>query len=177
MRSAISKSTANFDALIAKYDLRVLYYQSYGAESIKTFKSSPDAWAQMMIQLAYYKFYNINRPTYESASTRKFQLGRTETCRVVSDESVAWCKAMEDPSVGDEKCLELGRKALQAHVKYIMEASDGKGVDRHLFGLKKFLGAGDEVPALYTDPAFAYSSHWFVSSSQLSSEYTNGYGW
>lgn len=176
-RSAITKAESNFDALIAKYDLRILYYQSYGAESIKTFKSSPDAWAQMMVQLAYYKFYNINRPTYESASTRKFQLGRTETCRVVSEESVAWCKAMEDPDVSNEQCLELGRRALQAHVKYIMEASDGKGVDRHLFGLRKLLSPEDEVPALYTDPAFSYSSHWFVSSSQLSSDYTNGYGW
>ena len=177
VRSAITKAESNFDALIAKYNLRILYYQSYGAESIKTFKSSPDAWAQMMIQLAYYKFYNISRPTYESASTRKFQLGRTETCRVVSEESVAWCKAMEDPDVSNEQCLELGRRALQAHVKYIMEASDGKGVDRHLFGLRKLLSPEDGVPALYTDPAFSYSSHWFVSSSQLSSEYTNGYGW
>jgi carnitine O-acetyltransferase len=84
---------------------------------------------------------------------------------------------MEDPDVGNELCLELGRKALQAHVKYIMEASDGKGVDRHLFGLRKLLGPEDEVPALYKDPAFSYSCHWFVSSSQLSSEYTNGYGW
>ena len=131
----------------------------------------------MMIQLAYYKFYNVNRPTYESASTRKFQLGRTETCRSVSEESVAWCKAMEDPSTSNEKCLELGKKALQAHVKYILEASDGKGVDRHLFGLKKLLGPEDEIPAIFKDPVYSYSGRWFLSTSQLSSEYTNGYGW
>jgi carnitine O-acetyltransferase len=33
------------------------------------------------------------------------------------------------------------------------------------------------VPSLYKDPAFSYSSTWFISSSQLSSEYFNGYGW
>lgn len=33
------------------------------------------------------------------------------------------------------------------------------------------------MPALYKDPAFSYSSTWFISSSQLSSEYFNGYGW
>lgn len=43
--------------------------------------------------------YGKSRPTYESAATRKFQLGRTETCRSVSEESVAWCKAMNDPTV------------------------------------------------------------------------------
>jgi carnitine O-acetyltransferase len=63
------------------------------------------------------------------------------------------------------------------HVKYISDAADGKGVDRHLFGLKKLLGDGEEVPAIFTDPAFAYSSKWYLSSSQLSSEYFNGYGW
>ena len=177
VQSAITKSETRFDNLVTEFDLRVMLYQGYGADTIKTFKSSPDAWAQMMIQLAYYKFYGVSRPTYESASTRKFQLGRTETCRSVSDESVAWCKAMEDPSVSNQQCLELGRKAIQAHVKYIMEASDGKGCDRHLFGLKKLLSPDDEVPALYKDPAYSYSSHWFLSTSQLSSEYTNGYGW
>jgi carnitine O-acetyltransferase len=177
VQSAITKSEKRFDNLVTEFDLRVMLYQGYGADIIKTFKSSPDAWAQMMIQLAYYKFYGVSRPTYESAATRKFQLGRTETCRSVSDESVAWCKAMEDPSVSNEQCLELGQKALNAHVKYIMAASDGKGCDRHLFGLKKLLSPGDEVPALYKDPAFSYSSHWCMSTSQLSSEYTNGYGW
>jgi len=177
VQSAITKSEKRFDELVTEFDLRVMLYQSYGSDIIKTFKSSPDAWAQMMIQLAYYKFYGVSRPTYESAATRKFQLGRTETCRSVSDESVAWCEAMEDPSVSNEQCLELGRKAINAHVKYIMEASDGKGCDRHLFGLKKFLSPGDEVPALYKDPAYSYSSHWFLSTSQLSSDYTNGYGW
>jgi len=177
VQSAITKSEKRFDELVTEFDLRVMLYQGYGSDIIKTFKSSPDAWAQMMIQLAYYKFYGVSRPTYESAATRKFQLGRTETCRSVSDESVAWCKAMEDPSVSSEQCLELGRKAINAHVKYIMEASDGKGCDRHLFGLKKLLSPGDEVPALYKDPTYSYSSHWFLSTSQLSSEYTNGYGW
>ena len=175
--SAVAKSEKRFTDLIAAYDLRVMYYQGYGADTIKTFKSSPDAWAQMMIQLAYFKFYNVNRPTYESASTRKFQLGRTETCRSVSEECVAWCKAMEDSSMSNERCLELGRKALVAHVKNIMEASDGKGVDRHLFGLKKLLSPEDEVPTIYKDPAYSFSSHWYLSTSQLSSEYTNGYGW
>jgi carnitine O-acetyltransferase len=33
------------------------------------------------------------------------------------------------------------------------------------------------VPELYKDPAYSYSSTWFISSSQLSSEYYNGYGW
>lgn len=162
---------------IASHELVVQAYQGYGKGLIKKFKSSPDAFVQMVIQLAYFKMYGKNRPTYESASTRKFQEGRTETTRSVSDESVAFCKAHHDPNVSREEVVKLFRAALSQHTKYTLEASDGRGVDRHLFGLKKLLQPGEKLPALYEDPAFAYSSSWYLSTSQLSSEYFNGYGW
>jgi carnitine O-acetyltransferase len=121
--------------------------------------------------------YGKNRPTYESAATRRFQQGRTETCRSVSEDSVAWCRSMADESLDSEARAALFRKAVAAHIEYITAASDGKGVDRHLFGLKRLLEPGQEVPALYQDPAYGYSSSWYLSTSQLSSEYFNGYGW
>jgi len=36
--------------------------------------------------------------TYESAATRQFLLGRTDTIRASSLESLAFCKAMSDPA-------------------------------------------------------------------------------
>lgn len=162
---------------IASHELVVQAYQGYGKGLIKKFKCSPDAYVQMVIQLAYYKMYGKNRPTYESASTRKFQQGRTETTRTVSDESTAFCKAHHDPNVPREEVAKLFRAALAQHTKYTLEASDGRGVDRHLFGLKKLLQPGEKLPAIYEDPAFTYSSSWYISSSQLSSEFFNGYGW
>lgn len=177
LKEDIEAAQRHFDGQIGAHELRVQAYQGYGKGLIKKFKCSPDAYVQMIIQLAYHKFYGKNRPTYESAATRRFQQGRTETCRSVSDESVAFCNAMADASVPAEKCRQLFREALNAHVKYINDASDGRGVDRHLLGLKKCLKEGEELPALYRDPAYAYSSKWFISTSQLSSEYFNGYGW
>ncbi len=173
----IHRAVADHEALIAQHDLRVQAYQGYGKGLIKKFKCSPDAYVQMVIQLAYHKMYGINRPTYESAATRRFQQGRTETCRSVSDESVAFCSAMADPEVPPEECVKAFRDAVDAHVKYITDASDGKGVDRHLFGLKKSLKEGEELPELFKDRAYSYSATWYLSSSQLSSEYFNGYGW
>ncbi|CBX99176.1 similar to carnitine O-acetyltransferase [Plenodomus lingam JN3] len=173
----ITAAQLHFAQQIGAHELRVQAYQGYGKGLIKKFKCSPDAYVQMIIQLAYHKFYGKNRPTYESAATRRFQQGRTETCRTVSDESVAFTAAMADPNATPEQCQKLLRAAIDAHVRYISDASDGRGVDRHLFGLKKCLQAGEPVPALYEDPAYTYSSTWFISSSQLSSEYFNGYGW
>ncbi|RDW92057.1 putative choline carnitine o-acyltransferase protein [Coleophoma crateriformis] len=177
VQGEIEKATKDFIEVIGQHELRVQAYQGYGKGLIKKFKCSPDAYVQMIIQLAYYKMYGINRPTYESAATRRFQQGRTETCRSVSDDSVAFCKAMGNPDIEDKDTVALFRKAVNSHVEYITAASDGKGVDRHLFGLKKLLGTNDELPPIYKDPAYAYSSTWRISSSQLSSEYFNGYGW
>ncbi|KAF1952371.1 acyltransferase ChoActase/COT/CPT [Byssothecium circinans] len=177
LQNDIDAAQQHFTRQFAAHELRVQAYQGYGKGLIKKFKCSPDAYVQMIIQLAYHKFYGKNRPTYESAATRRFQQGRTETCRSVSDESVAFCNAMADHTSSPEHLQQLFRAALNAHVQYISDASDGKGVDRHLFGLKKCLKEGEELPGIYKDPAFTYSSTWFISSSQLSSEYFNGYGW
>ena len=177
VQSEIDRATKDFAEVIGAHELCVQAYQGYGKGLIKKFKCSPDAYVQMIIQLAYYKMYGKNRPTYESATTRRFQQGRTETCRSVSDESVAFCNAICDASIESQTTTDLFHKAVKAHVAYISAASDGKGVDRHLFGLKKLLGPNDEVPTLYKDPAYAYSCKWFISTSQLSSEYFNGYGW
>jgi carnitine O-acetyltransferase len=177
VQNEIDRAVKDFNEVIGVHELRVQSYQGYGKGLIKKFKCSPDAYVQMIIQLAYYKMYGINRPTYESAATRRFQQGRTETCRSVSDESVAFCKAAQEGTLPNEEVVALFRKAINAHVEYITAASDGKGVDRHLFGLKKLIESGEEVPAIYKDPTYAYSSTWRISSSQLSSEYFNGYGW
>ncbi|CAO3611272.1 unnamed protein product [Cunninghamella echinulata] len=177
VKKYLALAEKNFDAAIANHDLTVLYYNSFGKNQIKKFKSSPDAFAQMIIQLAYYKMFGVSRATYEAGMTRKFQRGRTETARSVSSESVAFVKGMEDSSVPNQEKIALLRAALKAQGAYMGQATNNHGCDRHLFGLKNSLRAGEAKPSLFTDPTFAYSSHWFLSTSQLSSEYFDGYGW
>ncbi|MCJ1357568.1 MAG: Carnitine O-acetyltransferase mitochondrial [Icmadophila ericetorum] len=177
VKSEIQRAVSDFETVLSQHELRVQAYQGYGKGLIKKFKCSPDAYVQMIIQLAYHKMYGMNRPTYESAAVRRFQQGRTETCRSVSNESVAFCNAMADPETSPEECIKAFRAAVNAHVEYITAASDGKGVDRHLFGLKKCIKEGEEMPEIFKDPTYGYSSSWYLSTSQLSSEYFNGYGW
>lgn len=180
VQADIDAAVSAHDALIARHELAVQSYQGYGKGLIKKFKCSPDAYVQMIIQLAGFKMFGRSRPTYESAATRRFQQGRTETTRSVSEHSAAFVQAMvgeEADNVSDKDKIALFRKAVDAHIEYISAASDGKGVDRHLFGLKKLLEPGEAVPAIFQDPAFAYSGSWYLSTSQLSSEYFNGYGW
>jgi hypothetical protein len=78
---------------------QVVHFEKYGKDVIKKHKVSPDAWVQMVKQLAYGKMTG-GKPavTYESAQTRKFRLGRTEVIRSASNQSKAFVDAMLDPN-------------------------------------------------------------------------------
>ncbi|KAG0051586.1 hypothetical protein BGZ90_006725 [Linnemannia elongata] len=130
------------------------------------FKASPDAYMQMALQLAYYKQIGQPCATYETGSTRAFRRGRTETIRTLSSDSYAFCKAMEDSSVEPEKKVKLLRAAIAAHSKYQREAANGKGVDRHLMGLRLCLQAG-ETHGLFQEPVFGKSAAFLLSTSGL----------
>jgi carnitine O-acetyltransferase len=92
----VQEAVRNFDKLVAAHELRVLHYDDYGKNFIKQFKTSPDAWAQLVKQLAFYKSKGRPGVTYESAQTRRFQRGRTEVIRAASSQSKAWVDAMVD---------------------------------------------------------------------------------
>lgn len=94
----IADAEKNFDELVGSHELEVLHYEGYGKEHIKAFKASPDAWAQLVKQLAFQKMFGRPGVCYESAQTRKYQLGRTEVIRSASKESKAWAEAMLDPT-------------------------------------------------------------------------------
>ncbi|PWN89572.1 putative carnitine O-acetyltransferase mitochondrial precursor [Acaromyces ingoldii] len=177
VESRIASSIAAFEDLKSKHDLAVLEFSAYGKEAIKKFKCSPDAWVQMCIQVAFYKMFGKPAPTYESAQTRKFKWGRTETIRSCSPESQAFVEAFESGKVSDEEVYELFQKATKQHLSYAASAANGEGVDRHLFGLKKLLQEGEEVPDLYKDEMYAKSSHWLLSTSQISSESFDAWGY
>jgi carnitine O-acetyltransferase len=73
--------------------------------------------------------------------------------------------------------FKLFQQAATRHVQYASWAAAAQGVDRHLFGLKKLLKEGEQLPSLYTDKAFGATNHWELSTSQLSSPYFDGWGY
>ena len=62
-------------------------------------------------------------------------------------------------------------------MQYSARAADGQAVDHHLFGLQKMLAPDEEVPKIYTDKGFDQTSHWELSTSQLSSRFIDGAGY
>ena len=103
--------------------------------------------------------------------------GRTETGRTVSNESKKFVETWTNPKATNEEKVSTFQAAAKQHVAYLSAAADGKGVDRHLFGLKQMLQPNEPVPEIFTDPIFSYSQTWYISSSQVPSEYFQSWGW
>ncbi|EIN09589.1 acyltransferase ChoActase/COT/CPT [Punctularia strigosozonata HHB-11173 SS5] len=157
----------------------------YGKAAIKRFGVSPDSWAQAIIQLAHRRLLSSsdkvpkprNGGTYEAASVRKFHKGRTEAIRVVSSEMDAWVQSMDDAGASaDEKRLML-MNAAKKHVELAKAAGNGHGIDRHMLGLKKSLREGEALPEIFSDPLYARSSYWILSTSAIFSKHFPTYGW
>ena len=87
------------------------------------------------------------------------------------------CLYQISPTRQDSHRADLFKRAVARHLQYATWAADGQGVDRHLFGLKKMLRADEPAPEIYTDPAYSKTSHWELSTSQLSSPFLDGWGY
>uniref|UniRef100_A0A8C7GVR2 Peroxisomal carnitine O-octanoyltransferase n=1 Tax=Oncorhynchus kisutch TaxID=8019 RepID=A0A8C7GVR2_ONCKI len=143
-------------------DLQVVCYAftSFGKAAIKQKKLHPDTFIQLALQLAYYRQHGRLGSCYETAMTRRFYHGRTETMRPCTLEAQNWCHTMLLPAASVS--AEAKRKALllafNKHNKLMAEAQNGKGFDRHLLGL--YLIAKEEglpMPDLFTDPLYSKS--------------------
>ena len=175
-KSQICESEKKFVSLKPNYQLENTVFRGYGKNGIKSMKCSPDAFAQMAIQLAYFKMFGKPCATYESAQTRKYAFGRTETVRSCSVPSSAWVKSMNSGMTKEEQASLL-RAAIQHHTLTMKQAVDANGVDRHLFGLKLCVQKGEPLPKLFTDVAYGRSFHFNLSTSQVANPHFEGYGW
>ena len=176
------------DATVAAFELvdsqaMSFHLTKYGKAAIKRFQTSPDSWAQMIIQLAYARLLRSlgkkrQGGTYESGTTRKFYKGRTEVIRTISSESDAFVESMLDPDAPWSRRKALFREAAKKHIETAKAAGSGQGFDRHLMGLKKVMEKGEVgTVALFDDPVFKRSQHWVLSTSAVFSGIFEAYGW
>lgn len=154
--------------MVEDLDVKVMVFHQFGKTFPKSEKISPDAFIQLALQLAYYRMYGHACATYESASLRMFRLGRTDTIRSTSVDSLKFVQSMDDPNKSDQEKADLLRRATQAHREYTDMAIRGNAIDRHLLGLK--LQAIEDLvsmPELFMDTAYAVAMHFNLSTSQV----------
>ncbi|XP_068191401.1 carnitine O-acetyltransferase [Antennarius striatus] len=183
----IEEAKNKLDILAQDVDMKVTIFDHFGKNVPKAHNLSPDAFIQVMLQLAYHRVYRRCCSTYESASLRMFRLGRTDTIRSASSASAAFVKTFDDPRKQNTEKVDLMVKAIKAHRSYTNMAISGQAIDRHLLGLK--MVAVEEkmtLPEVFTDTAYAKALHFQLSTSQVPSKtdcvmcfgpvVSNGYG-
>ena len=152
-----SRAEAEVFRQAAAHELHVVSSSGYGAADVKKFGVSPDAWAQMAMQLAHYYWRGCFVPTYEPAHARRFVWGRTACIRVVTAESCAWAvsaakaaKSSSGTAVSPEEARVLHsllQRASAAHAANVRACLAGRDIDRHLLGLKMIWREGGAAAA------------------------------
>ncbi|XP_059483056.1 carnitine O-acetyltransferase-like isoform X2 [Neocloeon triangulifer] len=164
----IEQAKTNLDKLVDDLEMYSFAYTGYGKEYIKSQKLSPDSYVQMAIQYAFYRLHNVPGAHYESAATRRFIHGRTETIRSCSSESIKFAQTMLDGGASANEKASTLRSAIKAHKDYATLALAGEGVDRHFLGLRLIATENQiELPEFFKDAAFTRSSYMRLSTSQV----------
>lgn len=170
--ASLPQKLAMAEGMVGSLDLKVAMFEGFGKNKIKGWQLSPDSFVQMALQLAYFKLRGKIPFTYESAATRMFFHGRTETIRSASTKSLKFCKVMMDEKRSRRSKRKALKIAVETHVAYKLDAVTGKGCDRHLLALKRL--AGDESVAFLNSED--YKLPFALATSQTPTQYGGGGG-
>jgi carnitine O-acetyltransferase len=167
--TAIEVASAAVSKMIHNSDLTTLQFHHYGNAFLKRYKLTPDFFVQLAIQLAHYKMHKRVPAVYETAHSRLFYHGRTETIRSLTTDSLAFCKIMESDASASAKWDAL-TKAINTHKGVLKKSMTGQGIDRHLMGLLivSEMSGITPKPSLFTDKAFDLSKKFLISTSNIS---------
>uniref|UniRef100_A0A8D0V3J4 carnitine O-palmitoyltransferase n=1 Tax=Sus scrofa TaxID=9823 RepID=A0A8D0V3J4_PIG len=161
---SISLALRGAQALAENIDCHVFPFSHFGKSFIKRCHLSSDSFIQTALQLAHFRDRGRFCLTYESAMTRLFLEGRTETVRSCTREACSFVRAMEHQEKTDPQCLALFRLAVDKHQALLKAAMSGQGVDRHLFALyivSQFL----RLQSPFLDQV--HSEQWQLATSQI----------
>ncbi|CAB9498811.1 Carnitine O-palmitoyltransferase 1, muscle isoform [Seminavis robusta] len=153
--------------LSAEFELDTAYFDGFGKKKAKQWGYDGPLVAQLAIQLAGYRLFGKLVATYEAASTRCFRHGRTEATRPVQPETKAFVKTMANEEASRDEKLSALQAAASAIAIYQQAASNGQGVDRHLFGLCSVVKEGEAAPKLFSNPLFQKSKAFRLSTSSV----------
>ena len=162
----VRDAARSFSSLISSVEMLMFEMPNITIHRMKALKLSPDSLIQIALQLAYYRVFSHCTATYETAMTRMFEGGRTDTCRSCTGEVMRFIRAYENGEIVRQSrgVVTLLHEAVRAHRQLMSEAVAGQGIDRHLLGLR-IVDEGRHP--LWELPLFQRSSHWQLSTSNV----------
>ncbi|XP_077311011.1 choline O-acetyltransferase [Lithobates pipiens] len=166
----LASAAEKLQRIVQNLDFTVYRFNKYGKEFIKKQRMSPDAFIQLSLQLAFYRCHRRLVPTYESASIRRFRMGRVDNIRSSTAEALVFVKAMIDgkATIPDSEKMAHLQNAIEAQTNYTILAITGKAIDNHLLALRELAHEHcKELPEIFTDDMFLISNRFILSTSQV----------
>ena len=170
VKNSIKKNMESFHKETQRMDYDVSVYPGLGKNGLKKLKVKPDGFMQQSFQLAFRRLYGETRCTYESASTSGFKHGRTEAIRAATIESKEFCLAVTNNTGSTADRHALMQTAIAKHGEITTQALMGKGVDRHLFTLRKLAERQGMRPELFDSRSYSTLNENIISTSTLYSD-------
>jgi carnitine O-acetyltransferase len=157
-------------------------FSAFGANRVKEFGLSPDAFVQLALQLAHVRTKGFVGATYESIATRQFDHGRTEAMRVITPEMLQFVDAMQDEAASQADKVRRLRAAADSHVRRAKECQEGQAPEQHLWELMliqkrrgKAIDVNEEL-TVFASPGWLKMRHDYLSTSSLMSDVVTFFG-
>jgi carnitine O-acetyltransferase len=185
LKQDIRAAHEHLSGMVNAYKFTNLEYHGYGANFMKANKFSPDAFVQQGMMTATYNVCGEMVCGYESVMTKRYLKGRTEAGRPATAEAKAYNELLAaarggDKSATTEALVESLRLAAKKHSAVTGLASQGQGVDRHLYALKcawkQKHGSGAKLPEIFSTSAFSKLSTTILSTSNCGNPALKSFG-
>jgi carnitine O-acetyltransferase len=167
----MEEAEEHYKPLKEDLDFRTFNFTGYGTKWMKEHKLSPDSYVQMLLQLAYRRLHGFSA-IYETAHTRKYYHGRTETLKSFSKQSKEFTTSMVTDGISSQERFAKLKIAMKAHKEYLNIAMEGQAPDRHLLGMRILqMENGDSPSDFFTDESYTLSNAFLLSTSNMPTKY------
>lgn len=170
MIHTLGKSKVRAEIENSSYVIKHQVLSEIGKEWMKKAKVSPDAFFHIALAMAQQNVFGKLRSVYEPVAMRMFYEGRTECARSISQEKKTFVEAFYEKNepISKRELVERFQDAATAHASRISQCQNGKGLERHLFGLKKMALNPEEGITFFSAEALRLLTEDFIATTGIS---------
>ncbi|CAL1542925.1 unnamed protein product, partial [Lymnaea stagnalis] len=165
---SIEVAQMHFSNLAASVEIATCKFEEYEANAFSSREINTDAFAHMVIHLAFFTMYFRIASIGSRVSLKRFYHGRHEIMSTTTNEMAQWVRIMRDPKADAVIKKESFWKAEKRHRELLKDNCSGQGCHNHMAALRVI--AQDnlaETPRLFQDDCIPWGERFEIYSASL----------